>query len=157
MYNNNYLNGYGYNQFGSGYPYYSQYTQTTQVTQPQQTIQGNPQTNTNQIFVNGVEDVRNRAVPPNSSFIFTDNDKPILYEKSVDGKGQFEIKTYEIREINAQEVKKDTQPINSSDFVKSSEFEAFKEEFRKLQNKLTKFTVQKEIESIKLDNQNGGK
>ena len=156
MYSNNYLNGYGYNQFASGYPYYSQYTQTTQVTQPQQAPMSSQPTNTNQIFVNGIEDVRNRAVPPNSSFIFTDNDKPILYEKSVDSKGQFEIKTFKILEITGQEGEKQAGSINSSDFVKTGEFEALKEEFKKLESRLTKFTVQKEIESIRSDKKNSG-
>lgn len=152
MYNNGYLNnGYGYGGYNSSFPYYSQYTQTTQVTQPQQAPQVNGATHTNQIFVNGIEDVRNRQVPPNGSFVFTDNDKPILYEKIVDGKGQFEIKTYEIREITGQESTKHQDLEKFSDFVKKTDFEAFKAEFKKLENKITKISVQQEIDALKKD------
>lgn len=65
------------------------------ATQPQQSQQ-NVQANTNKIYVNGIEDVRNRVLPPNSDYIFLDNDKPILYQKVVSASGQFEVKPFTI-------------------------------------------------------------
>ena len=52
--------------------------------------------NCNKIFVNDIEDARRRIIPPNSDFMFLDNDKPLLYQKIVDAKGQFEIKVFDI-------------------------------------------------------------
>lgn len=55
-----------------------------------------PQTNTNKLFVSGIDEVRNKPLPPNSEYIFLDNDRSILYQKTVDGKGQFEVKAFDI-------------------------------------------------------------
>ena len=51
--------------------------------QPQQQP---PQMNTNKIYVTGIEDARARQLPPNSDFIFLDNDKPLLYRKTEMGR-----------------------------------------------------------------------
>ena len=55
-----------------------------------------PQTNTNKVFVSGIDEVRNKPLPQNSEYIFLDNDKSILYQKTVDSKGQFEVKAFDI-------------------------------------------------------------
>lgn len=62
--------------------------------------------NTNEIYVNGIEDVRNKALAPNSEYIFLDNDKPILYHKKTDYTGRFEIQVFEIVPYNNQEAEK---------------------------------------------------
>lgn len=158
---NNFMNYNGYNPYGSagmnyGYtptPYYTPYQQTTSVpqTQPQPQAQTQPQTitNTNEIFVNGIDDVRNRPLPTNSNYIFLDNDKALLYEKIVDSRGQFEVKTYEIREISGQERQKDQDTINSSDYVKTGDLDPLKAEIKALKDKITKMSVQNQIDEIK--------
>lgn len=162
----NYMN-YGYNPYGSAFgnygygytpsPYYAnpyQQAQQTQQTQPQsqQQPQNNiqqPLTNTNEIFVSGVDDVKARLTPINSSYMFLDNDKALLYEKIVDGKGKYEIKTYEIKEINGQEGTKDTSSINSSDFAKTTDVDALRAEIQGLKDKVAKLSVQKQINDLK--------
>lgn len=121
---------YGYNN-NYGMYYQNQMQQQPQPTQPQQA-------NTNEIFVNGYEDVRNRALPPNSNYIFLDNDKALLYEKIVDSKGQFEVKVYEIKEKTHQKGEEGQNVMDLSGFVKTSEFDAFKEEIKNELEKLVK-------------------
>ena len=121
---------------------YQQFNQnlTQQQTQPQQTM--NNATNTNKIFVAGIDDVKSRNIPFNSDFIFLDNDKPYLYQKTVDGKGQFEVKAFEIHEIKPQE------KANLSNYVTLTEFEALKGQIDELKNKITKMSVQSELSSL---------
>ena len=119
---------------------------TQQQTQPQQTM--NNATNTNKIFVAGIDDVKSRNIPFNSDFIFLDNDKPILYQKTVDSKGQFEVKAFEINEIKAQDSQKQPDTINLSNYVTLTEFEALKGQIDELKNKITKMSVQNQLNSL---------
>ena len=127
---------------------YQQFNQnlTQQQTQPQQTM--NNATNTNKIFVAGIDDVKSRNIPFNSDFIFLDNDKPILYQKTVDSKGQFEVKAFEINEIKAQDNQKQPDAINLSNYVTLTEFEALKGQIDELKNKITKMSVQSELNAL---------
>ena len=127
---------------------YQQFNQnlTQQQTQPQQTM--NNATNTNKIFVAGIDDVKSRNIPFNSDFIFLDNDKPILYQKTVDSKGQFEVKAFEINEIKAQDNQKQPDTINLSNYVTLTEFEALKGQIDELKNKITKMSVQNQLNSL---------
>lgn len=127
---------------------YQQFNQnlTQQQTQPQQTM--NNATNTNKIFVAGIDDVKSRNIPFNSDFIFLDNDKPYLYQKTVDGKGQFEVKAFEIHEIKPQEKQKEDNSINLSNYVTLTEFEALKGQIDELKNKITKMSVQSELNTL---------
>ena len=80
------------------------------------------QTNTNKVFVSGIDEVRNKPLPPNSEYIFLDNDRSILYQKTVDGKGQFEVKAFDI--IPHRE-DPETNPGNDlSAFVRRDEMDA---------------------------------
>ena len=119
---------------------------TQQQTQPQQTM--NNATNTNKIFVAGIDDVKSRNIPFNSDFIFLDNDKPYLYQKTVDSKGQFEVKAFEINEIKAQDRQKQPDTINLSNYVTLTEFEALKGQIDELKNKITKMSVQNQLNSL---------
>lgn len=71
--------------------------------QQAQTIPQQGQVNTNKIYVTGIEDARARQLPPNSDFIFLDNDKPLLYRKTVDATGKMEIKAFKISEYTEAE------------------------------------------------------
>ena len=68
--------------------------------------------------------------------LFVDNDKPLLYQKIVDGKGQFEIKTFDICPHNASEDEKQAGLIDLSNYVNKSEFEALKGEINDIKNKI---------------------
>lgn len=163
---NNYMN-YGYSPYGSAFgnygynpmPYYMnpyQQAQATQQTQPQtqqqsQTNIQQPLTNTNEIFVSGIDDVKARPTPINSNYMFLDNDKALLYEKVVDSKGKYEIKTYEITELKDRESQKEQSPINYSNFAKSTDVDSIKAEIKDIKDKIAKLTVQSQINDIKKD------
>lgn len=162
---NNYMN-YGYSPYvntygnygGYGYsptPYYNfipqpQSTPSTQSQAQTQTQSGiqQPLTNTNEIFVSGIEDVKGRNTPINSSYMFLDNDKALLYEKIVDGKGKYEIKTYEIKELKEQENTRQSN-TNSTDFAKTTDIDALKAEIQGLKDKVAKLSVQKQLDNLK--------
>ena len=88
-------------------------------TQPQQPAQ----MNTNKIYVTGIDDARARQLPPNSDFIFLDNDKPLLYRKTVDATGKMEIKAFKISEYTETEAAPASAPVvDMSQFVSVEEF-----------------------------------
>ena len=116
--------------------------------QNQQQTQQSSATNTNKIFVSGIDDVKSKPLSANSDFIFLDNDKPILYQKTVDSKGQFEVKAFEIHEIKPQEKQKEDNSINLSNYVTLTEFEALKGQIDELKNKITKMSVQSELNTL---------
>lgn len=144
---NPYLNGYNYQP--AYIPSYQQRPVMPQQPMPQQPEQIQTIANTNEIFVNGLEDVRNQRLPVNSNYIFLDNDKALLYEKIVDGRGQFEVKTYEIKEITGQESTKQTETINYSDFVKSSDLDLLRAEIEGIKKQINKTSIQSQIDSLK--------
>lgn len=130
--------GYGFNATSMptatqpyGYPV-SPYAQ--QQSQPKQV-------ETNKIYVSGIDDVKMRMLPPNSEYIFLDNEKSLLYQKKVDANGQFEVKAYEISEYKGNTATVDQQSIDLSNYVPRSEFTALQDEIRALQDKFSKLTV----------------
>ena len=150
MYNPYQLYNYG-GTYIPNYNYQNPYQQfnpnlTQQQTQPQN--QQPSATNTNKIFVSSLDDVKSKSLPANSDFIFLDNDKPILYQKTVDSKGQFEVKAFEINEIKAQDSQKQPDTINLSNYVTLTEFEALKGQIDELKNKITKMSVQNQLNSL---------
>ncbi len=94
------------------------------------------QTNTNKIYVNGIEDVRNRPLPANSDYIFLDNDNAIIYQKIVDSKGQFEVKAFDISPRTAQDSPKGQGVDNSVDYVQKTDLEPLQTEILKLKEQL---------------------
>ena len=97
--------------------------------------------NTNKIFVNGIEDVRNRILPANSEYIFLDNDKPLLYQKSVDSSGHFDVKVFDI-------LPHKDEPRTSNDstnFVLKSEFLALQNELSALKERIGELSTKKEV------------
>lgn len=127
----NYPNyGYGINSMPTatqpyGYPF-------NPYTQPQK------QVDTNKIYVSGIEDVKMRVLPPNSEYIFLDNEKSLLYQKKVDANGQFEVKAYVISEYKGELVAKEQTTIDLSGYVPRNEFEALQAEFKALSEKITR-------------------
>lgn len=97
--------------------------------QPQQPAQ----MNTNKIYVTGIEDARARQLPPNSDFIFLDNDKPLLYRKTVDATGKMEIKAFKISEYTETEAAPAPAPaVDMSQFVSVDEFKGMQNEMKRI-------------------------
>lgn len=136
MFGNNFNNPYGYNS--SPYSYtptvYPSYTQPNQSIP--NTVASAHVTNTNKIFVNGVDDVRTRNIPPNSDYMFLDNDKPLLYQKVVDSKGQFDVKIYDI--VPHKEEKEASKTIDLSQYVLKTDFDKLTAELTTLKEQLIK-------------------
>ena len=147
MFGNNFSNPYGFNTnpYSYGTPMYPNYNQPAQQTTPQtQTIQT---TNTNKIFVNGIEDVRNRSLPPNSDYTFLDNDKPLLYQKVVDSKGQFEVKVFDI--VPHKEEQSTAPSVDMSQYVLKTDFDKITHELTSLKEQLNKLGGNRHHESPK--------
>lgn len=103
----------------------------------QPSVQPPQAVNTNKTYVSGIEDVRLRPLPPNSEFIFLDNEKSILYQKKVDSNGQFEVKAYEITEYNADTAQIAQPQVDLSGYVPRTEFEALQREIKALSDKIS--------------------
>ena len=137
MFGNNYSNPYGYVSPYGYAPAYPNYTQTNQQNSAVNPAPTAPSTNTNKIFVNGMADVRSRILPPNSDYAFLDNDKPLLYQKIVDSKGQFEVKVFDI--IPHKEDTTPTAPsVDLSKYVLKTDFDKLTTEIADLKAQLTK-------------------
>lgn len=101
---------------------------------PQTPSQQQPaQMNTNKIYVTGIDDARARQLPPNSDFIFLDNDKPLLYRKAVDATGKMEIKAFKISEYTETEAAPAPAPaVDMSQFVSVEEFKSIQAEMGRI-------------------------
>lgn len=91
---------------------------TQQQTQPQN--QQSSATNTNKIFVSSLDDVKSKSLPFN----------------------------FEINEIKAQDSQKQPDTINLSNYVTLTEFEILKGQIDELKNKITKMSVQSELNAL---------
>lgn len=142
MYNNNQYGMYTPNQTPYNAPYGgfmpSQGNYTGQV--PYAPQNGNfapqtqpPQVNTNKIYVTGIEDAKTRQLPANSDYIFLDNDKPLLYRKTVDATGKMEIKAFKISEYTETEAAPASAPaVDMSQFVSVDEFKGMQNEMKRI-------------------------
>ena len=129
-----------YNQYGNGNMYQTPYNApyggfmpsqgnyTGQVPFAPQTPNYAPQTqsaqqmNTNKIYVTGIEDAKTRQLPANSDYIFLDNDKPLLYRKTVDATGKMEVKAFKISEYTETEAAPPAPPVDMSQYVSVKDF-----------------------------------
>lgn len=114
-----------------GYPM-SPYMGISPQTQPAQQAQ----MNTNKIFVSGIEEVKMKMLPPNSEFVYLDNEKSILYQKTVDSTGHFEVKAYDITEHKEQNPAENAQNIDPQYFVSRKDFDGLKAEFTAFRDKM---------------------
>lgn len=104
-----------------------------QMQQPQMAQQqmAQPQAQTNIIYVNGVEDVRNRPLPPNSNYAFMDNDNPILYHKTVDAQGKMTVEMFDI-------VPHKEKPVQQPEYALKSDIAELQKQIVKLQAEVLK-------------------
>ena len=118
---------------------------------PAQSQQQPAQMNTNKIYVTGIDDARARQLPPNSDFIFLDNDKPLLYRKTVDATGKMEIKTFKISEYTETEAASAPAPaVDMSQFVSVEQFKDVQTEMSRI--KKTIDTLLKRDKKEEVDN-----
>lgn len=89
--------------------------------------------NTNKIYVNGIDDVKNRILPFNSDYIFLDNDKALLYRKVVDNTGKMDVQTFTLAPY-VEEAKKQDTKIDMSQYVLKKDFDALKGELERLKS-----------------------
>ena len=117
----------------------------------QQQNMGQPQqysvpVNTNIIYVNDENDVRNRQLLPNSNFAFFDNDKPIVYRKHVDATGKMSVEKYDIIP-HKDEPAATKNDIDMTKFVSISDFNALKKEIEQLKSEI-KQSVQEQPKQV---------
>ena len=142
----NYSSPYGYNSMPTATQPYG-YPMNTYP--PVQTpVQTPTQTNTNMIFVNGLEDVKQRPQPNNSVMLYADNDKAIVYKKTVDGKGQYNVETFDIAPHKEEIVK-----TESGNFVPRTEFEALQKKISVLEDTVA-MLIPAKTEEVKTDGTN---
>lgn len=103
-------------------------------TQPQVTQQP-AQMNTNKIYVTGIEGARTMQFPPNSDYILLDNDKPLLYRKTVDATGKMEIKPFKISEYTETEAAP-VPTVDLSQFVSVDEFKGVQSEITRIKQNI---------------------
>ena len=115
-------NGYGNNQ--GNYMGQAPFAPQNGNYAPQTAAQQQPaQMNTNKIYVTGIEGARTMQFPPNSDYILLDNDKPLLYRKTVDATGKMEIKPFKISEYTETEAASAPAPaVDMSQFVSVEQF-----------------------------------
>ena len=124
-YNNPFLNnnGFGFNPNGSyNYPPFSPQSPHNMASAPAQIATS---TNTNKIYVSGIDEVKSRILPPDSDMIFIDNERDILYEKVVDSTGKFHIKTLDIIEHKDPEKSDKLADDKLGEYATKSDLEPF--------------------------------
>lgn len=123
---------FGNNQYG-GAPYYTgaPYYSSGYPYHPHQSMNQSPSMNTNKLYATGIEDVRARQLPPNSDFIFLDNDKPIIYRKTTDATGKMNIQVFEIKPFQVEQPKSEPV-IDPNQFASKKDFEDLREELEQL-------------------------
>lgn len=125
MFNNNY----GFPNFNNSFPTATQpYGFPMQQPQP---IPQQQQPQSNIVYVNGIDDVKNRPLPPNSNYAFMDNDNPILYRKTVDAQGKMSVEVFDI-------VPHKETPVAQPNYALKSDIELLQTEIAKLKMEVTK-------------------
>lgn len=97
-------------------------------------------------YVNNFEDVKQYIVMPNDIAYLQDKNSNCLYIKKADQQGRYDIKAYELREINQS---------NNNEYVKTSDFNVLTQEVNNLSNLIQNFINGKENRP-KMQNSNKG-
>lgn len=125
----------GTKMFGNNYN--SPYGATPGVT-PAQSYGYPSSPYTNLIYVSGIEAAKNAYVPAGGTMIFADNDKPLLYKKTVDNKGQFEVEVFDIVPHKSVEA-----PV--VDYVPRTEFEALQKKIDSIESAVAHHLMPTEV------------
>ena len=74
----------------------------------------------------------------NSDYFYLDNDKPIIYQKTVDYKGQFEVKEFDIVEKTPQISTKEESGTITPTYIEKAEFDKISGEIEQIKQQLSK-------------------
>lgn len=86
---------------------------------------------TNIVYVNDENAAKNYNLPPNSNFALWDNDKGMIYHKTVDNTGRMSIIPYDI--VPHQET-----PVKQPDYALKSDLIELQKEISKLRSEVNK-------------------
>lgn len=97
-------------------------------TAPQPTPQPTPNASplTNKIYVTGIDGARQYQLPNGSDYVFLDNDKAMIYRKTVDATGKMDVQAFDI--IPHAEPAQPTQ----SEYALKSDLDALRKEIAAL-------------------------
>lgn len=129
-------------------PFNNQFGYQTPPYNPNYYNQQQPQQNTNIIYVNGIEDAKNRYLMANSRYAFFDNDKQMIYIRTVDNTGKSDVKVFSYNE-QAEQPK--------ADYAVKSDFEKLKQQFDELKREVqygrerSRETTSRELETAQKD------
>ena len=138
MYNNQNFNPFGTTMPTATQPYGYSMNNMPNYMQAQMPQQQQNQSNSNMVFVSGLEDVKKRFQAPNSEMYYADNDKPLLYKKIVYPNGQFDVKMFTISEYKVVEEQKENIPIDLSHYAKTTDLEAIQGKLNSLEEQIKK-------------------
>lgn len=101
-------------------------------------------------FVNSIEEVNKFIVSPNTSVYLRSNNDNLLYIKSCDSTGKYNLQTYEL--VKANEMAKnssiESQKQKSNDFICKDDLKAIEDKLEqkisKLQGRIDKLSAKKE-------------
>ena len=156
MWNGNNYGGYvpystpysGYNGGQTNYTGQATFAPQSANYAPQMQSQQQPaQMNTNKIYVTGIDDAKARQLPPNSDFIFLDNDKPLLYRKTVDATGKMEIKAFKISEYTETEAAP-APTVDMTQFVSVEQFKDVQTEMNRIKKTIDTLLKRDKKEAI---------
>ena len=139
MYQNPYLNSPLFN-YNNSYPqiaqpnYYNAQQQNAMRTSNQQQSYVAPPPKTNKILVVSLEDALSKCNEPNCDYMCLDQDKPLLYNVSVDMQGRKAYQTFDITEHKPEE-KPQTKSVELKDYVPMTTFSDLQAQFLSLQNR----------------------
>lgn len=107
------------------------------IGQPQVQQQGfvTPPPKSNKILVVSLEDALSKCNEPNSDTMCLDQDKPLIYNISVDMQGRKSYQTYDISLHQPQEKTEQTQEEAHVDYVSMATFSNLQAQFLSLQNR----------------------
>lgn len=154
-YNNNpYMNTYGgyYQQPYTAAPTQPQnnnYQGQSQQTQMNNVISNQP-TYMPLTFVNNIEEVNKFIVTPNTSVYLRSNNDNLLYIKSCDSTGKYNLETYELVKANqtAKNNAIESTKQNSNDFISKDDLKVIEEKLEqkisKLQGRIDKLSAKRE-------------
>lgn len=91
---------------------------------PQQTPNTSPLTN--KIYVTGIDGARQYQLPNGSDYVFLDNDKAMIYRKTVDATGKMDVQAFDITPHS--EPSQSTQ----SEYALKSDLDALRKEIASL-------------------------
>ena len=131
MFGNNYSN-FGFTTMPTATQPFGYPLNPYQQQQPQMPMH----TQTNIVYVSGLEEVKAKQLMPNSEMMFADNDKPILYKKIVDSKGQYEVKMFKISPYEPAQAENAVGVDNLAGYAKIADLDSLRASIEEIKQKI---------------------